>query len=123
MMNQLESVDQSAYISQSSQPVTQQPITTQAVQQPAVTETVEVIPQPVVSEPVVLQQWTDESGYTWRKMDVEDHVVDWKQSMDDQISNYLQRRKVAFTLEYPFGKDQPWQLISEGVIKSSHPFV
>ena len=69
LMNQLESVDQSAYISQSSQPVTQQPITTQAVQQPAVTETVEVIPQPVVSEPVVLQQWTDESGYTWRKMD------------------------------------------------------
>ena len=44
-------------------------------------------------------------------------------SMDDQISNYLQRRKVAFTLEYPFGKDQLWQLISEGGnLNQSHPY-
>lgn len=44
-------------------------------------------------------------------------------SMDNQISNYLQRRKVAFTLEYPFGKDQLWQLISEGGnLNQSHPY-
>jgi hypothetical protein len=32
----------------------------EAIQQP-------VIQQPV-AEPTVLQQWTDESGYTWRSM-------------------------------------------------------
>jgi len=69
LMNQLESVDQTAYIGQSSQPVAQQQAINPVAQQPTVVQTVEVIPQPVVAEPVVLNQWTDESGYTWRKMD------------------------------------------------------
>ena len=69
LMNQLESVDQTAYLGQSSQPIAQEQITAQVVQQPAVAQTVEVIPQPAVAEPVVLQQWTDDAGYTWRKMD------------------------------------------------------
>ncbi len=69
LMNQLESVDQTAYIGQSSQPMFQQQTTAQVPQHPTLTQTVEVIPQPVAAEPVVLQQWTDESGYTWRKMD------------------------------------------------------
>ena len=69
LMNQLESVDQTAYLGQSSQPIVQEQMTAQVVQQPAVAQTVEVIPQPAVTEPVVLQQWTDDAGYTWRKMD------------------------------------------------------
>ena len=69
LMNQLESVDQTAYIGQSSQPMAQQQAINPVAQQPTVVQTVEVIPQPVVAEPVVLNQWTDESGYTWRKMD------------------------------------------------------
>tara|TARA_B100001559_G_C16444330_1_gene596001 strand:- start:82 stop:1398 length:1317 start_codon:yes stop_codon:yes gene_type:complete len=69
LMNQLESVDQTAYLGQSSQPIVQEQMTAQVVQQPAVAQTVEVIPQPAVAEPVVLQQWTDDAGYTWRKMD------------------------------------------------------
>ena len=69
LMNQLESVDQTAYLGQSSQPIAQEQMTAQVVQQPAVAQTVEVIPQTAVAEPVVLQQWTDEAGYTWRKMD------------------------------------------------------
>ena len=68
-MNQLESIDQTAYVGQSSQTAVQQQTMNPAVQQPAVAQTVEVIPQPAVTEPVVLQQWTDDSGYTWRKMD------------------------------------------------------
>ena len=44
------------------QPVVQQPVQ-QTYQQP-------VVQQPaVVAEPTVLQQWTDEAGYTWRAMD------------------------------------------------------
>jgi hypothetical protein len=39
------------------QPVMEQPV----VQQQAVI-------QPPVAEPTVLQQWTDESGFTWRSM-------------------------------------------------------
>ena len=69
LMNQLESIDQTAYVGQSSQTAVQQQTMNPAVQQPAVAQTVEVIPQPAVTEPVVLQQWTDDSGYTWRKMD------------------------------------------------------
>ena len=69
LMNQLESIDQTAYVGQSSQTAVQQQTMNPAVQQPDVAQTVEVIPQPAVTEPVVLQQWTDDSGYTWRKMD------------------------------------------------------
>ncbi|MBT3442000.1 MAG: hypothetical protein HN439_07805, partial [Euryarchaeota archaeon] len=43
--------------------------------QPQVTPIEQTLQQPVaqqpvaIAEPVVLRQWTDEAGYTWRKMD------------------------------------------------------
>ena len=44
-------------------------------------------------------------------------------NMDEQISNFLQRRSVAFSQEFPFGKKQLWQLISKGGnLNQSHPF-
>mgnify|MGYP003328021822 CR=1 FL=1 len=44
-------------------------------------------------------------------------------NMDEQISNFLQRRSVAFSLEYPLSKDQLWQLISRGGnLNECHPF-
>jgi uncharacterized surface protein with fasciclin (FAS1) repeats len=64
IMNQLQTVNPTAYATQSIQAV--QPV--QAVQAVQPIQTVEVIPQ-VVAEPVVLRQWTDEAGYTWRAMD------------------------------------------------------
>lgn len=64
IMNQLQTVNPTAYATQSIQAV--QPV--QAVQAVQPVQTVEVIPQ-VVAEPVVLRQWTDEAGYTWRAMD------------------------------------------------------
>ena len=57
------------------QPVVEQPVQ-QTYQQPIVEQPVQqtyqqpVVEQPaVVAEPTVLQQWTDEAGYTWRAMD------------------------------------------------------
>ena len=44
------------------QPVVQQPVQ-QTYQQPVVQQSV------AVAEPTVLQEWTDEAGYTWRAMD------------------------------------------------------
>ena len=39
--------------------------------------------EPTVEEPTVVQQWTDESGHTWRKMDNETTMwwngTDWQQ--------------------------------------------
>ena len=64
IMNQLQTVNPTAYATQSIQAV--QPV--QAVQAVQPIQTVEVIPQ-AVAEPVVLRQWTDEAGYTWRAMD------------------------------------------------------
>jgi uncharacterized surface protein with fasciclin (FAS1) repeats len=70
IINQLQTVNPTAYATQSVQAA--QPIqAVQAVQpiqavQPV--QAVEAIPQ-VIAEPVVLRQWTDESGYTWRAMD------------------------------------------------------
>ena len=70
IMNQLQTVNPTAYATQSIQAV--QPVqavqTVQPVQAVQPIQTVEVIPQ-VVAEPVVLRQWTDEAGYTWRAMD------------------------------------------------------
>ena len=44
-------------------------------------------------------------------------------NMDEQISNYLQRRSVAFSLEYPISKDRLWHLISQaGNLNQCHPF-
>ncbi len=44
-------------------------------------------------------------------------------NMDEQISNYLKRRCVSFSQEFPFGKKQLWQLISkDGNLNHSHPF-
>ena len=63
LMNQLQTVDESAY-SGSAQ------VSAQAAVQAQSVETVEVIQQqPVVAEPNLLRQWTDEAGYTWRAMD------------------------------------------------------
>ena len=48
--------------------ITQQPMIEQpTVAHPVVQQVVEPVVQPV-AEPTVLQQWTDESGYTWRSM-------------------------------------------------------
>jgi hypothetical protein len=73
IMNQLQTVNPTAYATQPIQAVQPvqavqavQPI--QAVQPVQPIQPVEVIPQ-VVAEPVVLRQWTDEGGYTWRAMD------------------------------------------------------
>ena len=70
IMNQLQTVNPTAYATQSIQAV--QPVqavqTVQPVQAVQPIQTVEVIPQ-IVAEPVVLRQWTDEAGYTWRAMD------------------------------------------------------
>ena len=64
LMNQLQTVDESAYTATSAQVTTQAAVEVQPVQ------TVEVIEQqPAVAEPQVLRQWTDDSGYTWRAMD------------------------------------------------------
>ena len=64
LMNQLQTVDESAYTATSAQ------ITTQAAVEVKPVQTVEVIEQqPAVAEPQVLRQWTDDSGYTWRAMD------------------------------------------------------
>ena len=64
LMNQLQTVDESAYTATSAQ------ITTQAAVEVQPVQTVEVIEQqPAVAEPQVLRQWTDDSGYTWRAMD------------------------------------------------------
>jgi len=47
---------------------TQQPLMEQTpVVQPVAQTTVQPVVQPI-AEPTVLQQWTDESGYTWRSM-------------------------------------------------------
>ena len=44
-------------------------------------------------------------------------------NMDKQISYYLQRRSVAFSLDYPISKNQLWQLISQsGNLNQCHPF-
>ena len=61
LLNQLQPVDVSQY---ASQPVQQ----TQQFQQVQPVQTVEVIPQPVAVEATVVNQWTDENGYTWRSM-------------------------------------------------------
>ena len=64
LMNQLQTVDESAYTATSAQ------VTTQAAVEVQPVKTVEVIEQqPAVAEPQVLRQWTDDSGYTWRAMD------------------------------------------------------
>ena len=64
LMNQLQTVDESAYTATSAQ------VTTQAAGEVQPVQTVEVIEQqPAVAEPQVLRQWTDDSGYTWRAMD------------------------------------------------------
>ena len=64
LMNQLQTVDESASTTTSAQVTTQAAVEVQPVQ------TVEVIEQqPAVAEPQVLRQWTDDSGYTWRAMD------------------------------------------------------
>ncbi len=54
-------VDDPSSISQ--QPMMEQP----TIVQPVVQQVVEPVAQPV-PEPTVLQQWTDEAGYTWRSM-------------------------------------------------------
>tara|TARA_B110001452_G_scaffold256461_1_gene249822 strand:- start:960 stop:3476 length:2517 start_codon:yes stop_codon:yes gene_type:complete len=61
LLNQLQPVDASSY---ATQPVQQ----TQQFQQVQPVQTVEVIPQPVAVEATVVNQWTDENGYTWRSM-------------------------------------------------------
>tara|TARA_B100000941_G_C28468930_1_gene535267 strand:- start:80 stop:1432 length:1353 start_codon:yes stop_codon:yes gene_type:complete len=64
LMNQLQTVDESAYTAPSAQ------VTTQAAVQVQPVQTVEVIEQqPAVVEPQILRQWTDDAGYTWRAMD------------------------------------------------------
>ena len=63
LMNQLQTVDESAYAGSAQ-------VSAQAAVQAQPVETVEVIQQqPVVAEPNLLRQWTDEAGYTWRAMD------------------------------------------------------
>ena len=65
IMNQLQTVEPTAYATQPIQAV--QPV--QPVQAVQPVQMVQATPQPVVAEPTVLRQWTDESGYTWRAMD------------------------------------------------------
>ena len=67
IMNQLQTVNPTAYATQEVQAV-QQVQQVQPVQAVQPIQTVEVAPQ-VVAEPVPLRQWTDENGYTWRAMD------------------------------------------------------
>jgi uncharacterized surface protein with fasciclin (FAS1) repeats len=70
IMNQLQTVNPTAYATQEVQAVqqVQQVQQVQPVQAVQPIQTVEVAPQ-VVAEPVPLRQWTDENGYTWRAMD------------------------------------------------------
>ena len=62
LMNQLQPIEPSQYASQQVQQTQVQPVQVQPVQ------TVEVIEQPVVAQPTVLNQWTDQNGYTWCSM-------------------------------------------------------
>ena len=62
IINQLQPIDASSYASQ--QAVTQSYDSGYGQQAQAVQPV-----QPVVSEPVALQQWTDASGHTFRRMD------------------------------------------------------
>ena len=58
-------VDDPSSISQ--QPMMEQPTIVQPVVQPVVEPVAQPVAQPI-PEPTVLQQWTDEAGYTWRSM-------------------------------------------------------
>ncbi len=78
LINQLQTVEVTAYTNQPTQQMT-----TQATFEPQTVQTVEVVEHPVAAEPTVLRQWTDEAGYTWRAMD--DGKTYWWTGSDWQI--------------------------------------
>ncbi len=67
LLNQLQPVDASSYATQPVQQ-TQQTQQFQQVQAVQPAQPVGVVPQPVAVEATVINQWTDENGYTWRSM-------------------------------------------------------